>query len=548
MLATVGARERSGTIPLVPDLDERRPLELRDYVNVLRRRAWIVIAIVLICAAGSVGISLAQTKKYRSGTRHPDREPTLDPGVRERHAVRRPGSSRGDREAGAPQRRGAADAAAKELGHQPDVSVDPATDPTSSPSPPPARAGRGAVRDANVYARTYVEFRRTQTVDDLTQAGTELQAKITEIEDTLSALPADSAQRAAVEDQRSFLSEQLDRVEVSANVARASGAVILAKADVPKTPSSPLPARNGGARLALGLLLGIGVAFLLEYFDDRIKSKDDLERAAHGVPVLGEIPVVRNWRKRGEPVLVSIEDPSVGGLRRRTARCARRCSSSASIATCAASRSPARARKKGRRPLSRTWPSHSRRGQSVVVICCDLRRPRLHEFFGLSNSIGFTSVLLGDVTLTKALALVPEEGKLAVLPSGPPPPNPSELLASARTREVLDQLKQSADIVLVDSPPLLPVSDGIVLANLVDATIVVAKAGSSSRRRAPPRRRHAAPGRCELRRDRAERDPRRWRRLRLRRLRRLRRVRLRATAGAQGAVATRTGTVGRAAR
>ena len=73
-------------------------------------------------------------------------------------------------------------------------------------------------------------------------------------------------------------------------------------------------------------------------------------------------------------------------------------------------------------------------GQRVVIVSCDLRRPRLHEFFGLSNTFGFTSVLLGDVPLSRAIQPVEEEDRLMLLASGPTPPNPSELLGGRRTR------------------------------------------------------------------------------------------------------------------
>jgi capsular exopolysaccharide synthesis family protein len=119
-------------------------------------------------------------------------------------------------------------------------------------------------------------------------------------------------------------------------------------------------------------------------------------------------------------------------------------------------------------------------GQRVVVVCCDLRRPRLHEFFNMSNQVGFTSVLLGDATLREALQPVPGLEGLQILASGQIPPNPSELLSSARTAELLSTLADYADIVLIDSPPVLPVTDAVVLAGQVDATVLVAAAGRST--------------------------------------------------------------------
>jgi capsular exopolysaccharide synthesis family protein len=126
----------------------------------------------------------------------------------------------------------------------------------------------------------------------------------------------------------------------------------------------------------------------------------------------------------------------------------------------------------------------ARSGQSVVVVCCDLRRPRVHEFFGLDNEIGFTSVLLGKVPLARAVQDVPAQTRLSLLASGPLPPNPSELLSSKRTVEVLGSLQAEFDIVLIDSPPVLPVTDALVLSGRVDATLLIGVAGATTRKEA----------------------------------------------------------------
>jgi capsular exopolysaccharide synthesis family protein len=117
-------------------------------------------------------------------------------------------------------------------------------------------------------------------------------------------------------------------------------------------------------------------------------------------------------------------------------------------------------------------------GQRVVMVCCDLRRPRLHNFFGKENRVGFTSVLLGQTSLADAVQpALPDQDHLWLLASGPEPPNPSELLASPLTGEVLRTLASEFDVVLVDSPPVLPVTDAAVLSAHVDAVIVVSVAG-----------------------------------------------------------------------
>jgi capsular exopolysaccharide synthesis family protein len=122
----------------------------------------------------------------------------------------------------------------------------------------------------------------------------------------------------------------------------------------------------------------------------------------------------------------------------------------------------------------------ARAGERVIIVSCDLRRPRIHEFFGLPNSVGFTSVLLGQASLHTALQAVPNEQRLLLLASGPVPPNPSELLASSRAADLIGALKAQADIVLLDVPPVLPVTDAAVLSARAEGVLIVATVGSTS--------------------------------------------------------------------
>jgi len=124
----------------------------------------------------------------------------------------------------------------------------------------------------------------------------------------------------------------------------------------------------------------------------------------------------------------------------------------------------------------------ARTGRRVVLVDSDLRRPRLHDYFEVPNDLGLTSVMIGDCTLPQALREIPDVPRLSVLPSGPLPPNPSELLSVRRFPEVLNLLRQHADLVLIDSPPLLPVTDPALIAAHADAVIVVVSEGSTTRK------------------------------------------------------------------
>lgn len=119
-------------------------------------------------------------------------------------------------------------------------------------------------------------------------------------------------------------------------------------------------------------------------------------------------------------------------------------------------------------------------GQRVVIVDADLRRPFLHRLFQVSNLVGLTNVMLGSASLEEAL-LPTTMPSLSILPTGPIPPNPAEMLGAPRMGEILDQLHEHADVVIIDTPPVLAVTDASVLASVVDGVILVTAAGMVSR-------------------------------------------------------------------
>ncbi len=119
-------------------------------------------------------------------------------------------------------------------------------------------------------------------------------------------------------------------------------------------------------------------------------------------------------------------------------------------------------------------------GNRVIIIDCDLRRPFLHRVFQVSNLIGLTNVMVGESTLEEVLRPTEVPG-LSVLTSGPIPPNPAEMLGAARMREVLEQLSDLADVIIIDSPPVIAVTDASVLAPLSDGVVLVVGSGTVNR-------------------------------------------------------------------
>ena len=123
--------------------------------------------------------------------------------------------------------------------------------------------------------------------------------------------------------------------------------------------------------------------------------------------------------------------------------------------------------------------SLSQTGASVLIVDCDLRRPRLHKVFGVKNSRGLSNYLSGTGEL--ASLVQPALPNLFVLPVGPLPPNPAELLGSSRMKQTIDLLQGSFDYVVLDSPPVASFADSLILSAMVEGVILVVKAGYTSR-------------------------------------------------------------------
>lgn len=123
-------------------------------------------------------------------------------------------------------------------------------------------------------------------------------------------------------------------------------------------------------------------------------------------------------------------------------------------------------------------------GKKVILVDCDLRRPSQHEIFSVSNASGFTTMMVDEAALKEPPLVESGIPGLRLLPSGPLPPNPSELLGSQRMEEIVATLRSQADMVLFDAPPVIAVTDAAVLAAKVDAVLLVINAGRTKREHA----------------------------------------------------------------
>ncbi len=246
-------------------------------------------------------------------------------------------------------------------------------------------------------------------------------------------------------------------------------------------PSSPKIVVNVLIALLLGGLLGIGGAFLVDYLDDSIKSADDVERAT-GLATLGAIPKMRLDSGKSQIYsLATLVYPrsSVAESFRALRTNLEFTGIDAPIATILVTSPLPR---EGKTTVATNLAvAFAQAGHRTVLVDADLRRPEVHKFFALDNRRGLTSILRSDDISIADVALGTEDANLRIVTSGPPPPNPAELLASTRMTVILERLKRSAEIVIIDSPPVNLVTDAAILIRQVDGAILVVDAGHTSR-------------------------------------------------------------------
>jgi capsular exopolysaccharide synthesis family protein len=223
--------------------------------------------------------------------------------------------------------------------------------------------------------------------------------------------------------------------------------------------------------ILLGLICGIVLALVLEALDTTIRSPDEVSRQT-GLPLLGAIPLLED----SSPQVITLSAPqSPTSEAYRTLR-----SNIAFALTDLPARSFLVAATLGGEGKSSVAANlavvTAHAGQMVILADTDLRKPVLADLFGLNPGIGLTNVLVGDATVEEVLQETGVPG-LMLLASGPLPPNPAELLDSARMTEVITELHKRADVVIFDSPPALLLSDGVILSSKVDRVLLAAESG-----------------------------------------------------------------------
>lgn len=269
----------------------------------------------------------------------------------------------------------------------------------------------------------------------------------------------------AISSQFTVTVQELERVQeegpspVKATVVRA--------ADVPTSPSSPNPVRNIALGLVLGLLLGVGMAVLRDLLDTRVVGPEDVARVTDRT-VVGAIAFDKSAARTPLIVQASPHAPRAEAFRTLRTNLQFIDAAERPRSIVFTSSLPTEGKTTTTANLALTLAAS---GASVVVIEGDLRRPRLLDYMGMEGAVGLTTVLIGEAELEDVLQ--PFNSNLTVLGAGAIPPNPSELLGSSSMAKLLRTLESRFDYVIVDAPPLLPVTDAAVLSKIANGTIVV---------------------------------------------------------------------------
>jgi capsular exopolysaccharide synthesis family protein len=273
----------------------------------------------------------------------------------------------------------------------------------------------------------------------------------------------------------SALLDSLNRVEM-AEASTLSEIRIVEPAVRPIFPESPNKTKNGLLGVFVGLAFGLGLAFVAEYQDDRIRTTEDAKELRH-IPLMGLVPVFGPTKQP----LISTRDPNDP-----LCECYRRIRNYPSIddgsvrSLLITSPGP----KEGKSTtVVNLGISIARESKQVVLIDMDLRRASLHAYFNLPNQVGVTDILQGQSSLDEAIQATSVEG-LSIISSGPPCPNAGVLIESGEVGSLLSELATRFDMVIMDSAPVLVKSDPLVLAKHVDGSIIVIESERTTRRAA----------------------------------------------------------------
>src|SRR5947209_4942850 len=287
------------------------------------------------------------------------------------------------------------------------------------------------------------------------------------------------------------LSQKQNEIDLAGN-DQGNNVTVATPARLPRGPVGPARSRNIIVAFLLSLGVGIGLAFLLDYLDETVKSIEDVDRYIH-LPALALIPGQRSERSllksknpppntgKESTALALIED-----VRSPIAEAYRHLRTSLLLSS--AGQPPKTILVTSSQPSEgktttavNTAVMLAQTGAEVLIIDCDLRRPRIHTHFNISNVKGLTNCLSGDLNTDELIQAYEKLPNLKIMTSGPVPPNPAELLGSDEMRKLLNSVSERFTHVIIDSPPSISFTDASILSTMVDGVMLVVHGGKSSR-------------------------------------------------------------------
>jgi polysaccharide biosynthesis transport protein len=349
---------------------------------------------------------------------------------------------------------------------------------------------------AQAFAEAYLDFRRGNVLADLDAASQPLRDRIDQIDVQLQELQRklleenqSESERASLQiefnsllAQRGSFEQRLDDLVLPQNI---SVGEILQDAPFPDAPFSPDHQRTLTFAVFVGLSLGVGIAFLRDRLDRRVRGRDDLEEHV-GAPALGMIPRFRSRFRARSPRLLTISDPNSGASEAFRALATSLVKSADDRLVKNVMVTSANEGEGKTLTVANLGVALAQAGKRVILISADLQRPKLETYFLASkgflasNGEGLTDVLVGRRHASDVLSKTAVDN-LWLLPAGPVPGTEDPSLNPGSMSNVLSQFAAWADLVLVDSAPLLGASDPIALAIATDAIVVVADARSTGR-------------------------------------------------------------------
>lgn len=340
----------------------------------------------------------------------------------------------------------------------------------------------------NALANAYITYRRQLDAAAIQTARNDVGQRLA----ALAHHPRGTGRDTALQNDLVSREVQLETLQ-ALQTSNASVVGVATKAPL----SRPKTAKNIALGLLVGLLLGFALVYLRDALDNRISTSDELEEVL-GLPVLGHIPPPPKQVVQRSSIVMLDAPNSVEAEQVRLARMGLEFAALGNHITVIACSSAVEREGKST-TVANVGVAMALAGRRVTVVDLDLRRPAQAALLGISGRHGVTDVLLGKLSLDDALhhvelaahspddngfarSATTDEGSLLVLPAGTLPPRPSDLLTATELGNVFSALRERADVVLVDTPPLLRVSDAVVLSRQLDGMFLVARMGVVTRR------------------------------------------------------------------